>query len=117
MRNITNIISRGCVVNIVDLYDEIKSLNLNLTNEDLKISGYCPLIEPTHILVDRLKYQGRLGTTARGIGPAYSDFYARDSILFKDLLANPEESLFKMQDKFFKFQTDLVMSIGQTFSG
>ena len=110
MRHITNIISRGCVVNIVDLYDEIKTLNLNLTNEDLKISGYCPLIEPTHILVDRLKYQGRLGTTARGIGPAYSDFYARDSILFKDLLDNPEESLFKMQDKFFKFQTDLAQN-------
>ena len=110
-RQITNIISRGCVLNVVDLYDEIKSFSENeITQKDLKISGHCPLIEPTHILADRLKYQGKLGTTARGIGPAYSDFYARDSILFKDLLANPEESLFKMQDKFFKFQTDLAQN-------
>lgn len=110
-RHITNVISRGCVLNVVDLYDEIKSFSNNeITPEDLKISGHCPIIEPTHILIDREKYQGRLGTTARGIGPAYSDFYARDSILFKDLIAEPEESLFKMQDKFFKFQTDLAQN-------
>jgi len=109
-RHITNIIARGCVLNIVDLYDEIKSFNNELTNKDLQISGYCPLIEPTHILADRLKYQGKLGTTARGIGPAYSDFYARDSILFKDLIEDPQSSLFKMQDNFFKFQTDLAQN-------
>lgn len=109
-RHITNIIARGCVLNIVDLYDEIKSFNNELSHKDLQISGYCPLIEPTHILSDRLKYQGKLGTTARGIGPAYSDFYARDSILFKDLIEDPQSSLFKMQDKFFKFQTDLAQN-------
>ena len=109
-RHITNVISRGCVLNVVDLYDEIKSFKKEINSEDLRISGHCPLIEPTHILIDRLKYQGKLGTTARGIGPAYSDFYARDSILFKDLLKSPEESLFKMQDKFFKFQTDLAQN-------
>ncbi len=115
-KHITNIIARGCVLNVVDLYDEIKKLiNTKLTYNDLQISGYCPLIEPTHILIDRLRYQGKLGTTARGIGPAYSDFYARDSILFKDLLQNPKESLFKIQDKFFKFQTDLAQN-GSAYS-
>ena len=113
-RNITNVIARGCVLNIVDLYDEIKSFSeKEITADDLQISGFCPLIEPTHILLDRLKYQGKLGTTARGIGPAYSDFYARDSILFKDLIDNPKESLFKIQDKFFKFQTDLAQNGSQ----
>jgi len=102
-RNMTNIISRGCVLNVIDLYEEI-------TPNDLQISGYCPLIEPTHILLDRLKYQGKLGTTARGIGPAYSDFYARDSILFKDLVCNPEEALYKIQEKFFNFQTEIAQS-------
>ena len=109
-RHITNIIARGCVLNIIDLYDEIKSLKNEILPEDLIISGFCPLIEPTHILIDRQKYQGKLGTTARGIGPAYSDFYARDSILFKDLIEDPQTSLFKMQDKFFKFQTDLAQN-------
>ena len=113
-RHITNIISRGCVLNVIDLYDEIKSFSKkDITPKELQISGYCPLIEPTHILLDRLKYQGKLGTTARGIGPAYSDFYARDSILFKDLISDPRESLFKIQDKFFKFQTDLAQNGSQ----
>ena len=99
-RHITNIISRGCVLNVVDLYDEIKSFdNIELNSKDLQISGYCPLLEPTHILKDRMHYQGKLGTTARGIGPAYSDFYARDSILFKDLVENPKEALINIQDK------------------
>ena len=109
-RKILSIIARGCVLNVKDLYEEIKNLHYDLNENDLKISGYCPLIEPTHILLDRLKYQGKLGTTARGIGPAYSDFYARDSILFKDLIENPKESIIKMQDKFFKFQTDLAQN-------
>tara|TARA_B100000212_G_scaffold342354_1_gene329035 strand:+ start:2736 stop:3986 length:1251 start_codon:yes stop_codon:yes gene_type:complete len=110
-RHVTNIIARGCVLNVIDLYSEINSFKANkITEKDLQISGYCPLIEPTHILVDRIKYQGKLGTTARGIGPAYSDFYARDSILFKDLIADPKEALFKIQDKFFKFQTDLAQN-------
>ncbi len=109
-RHITNIIARGCVLNVLDLYNEIKDLDLDITTNDLQISGYCPLIEPTHILLDRLKYQGKLGTTARGIGPAYSDFYARDAILFKDLVYNPEEVLYRIQEKFFNFQTEIAQS-------
>ena len=107
-RHITNIIARGCVLNIFDLYNEINSFDYEITPDDLQISGYCPLIEPTHILEDRQSYQGKLGTTARGIGPAYSDFYARDSILFKDLVEDPESALIKIQDNFFNYQTDIA---------
>ena len=107
-RHVTNIIARGCVLNVFDLYNEIKSFDYEITPEDLQISGYCPLIEPTHILEDRQNYQGKLGTTARGIGPAYSDFYARDSILFKDLVEDPESALIKIQDNFFNYQTDIA---------
>ena len=70
-----------------------------------------------------MKYQSKLGTTARGIGPAYSDFYARDSILFKDLVNNPEEALYQIQEKFFNLQTEIAQSsstnkelINQNFS-
>ena len=122
-KSVINIIARGCVLNVKDLYEEISSFNKQITPETLKISGFCPLIEPTHILIDRMKYQSKLGTTARGIGPAYSDFYARDSILFKDLVNNPEEALYQIQEKFFNLQTEIAQSsstnkelINQNFS-
>ena len=106
---ILNIVARGCVLNIKDLYHEIKEFDVKPSN--LKISGYCPLIEPTHILKDRMYYQGKLGTTARGIGPSYSDFYARDSILFKDMVNNPKETLIRLQEKFFKLQTNIAQNL------
>lgn len=98
-----NFIAKGCVVNIKDLAEEID--NFNVSKDQLKISSLCPIIEPTHILRDKLKYQGRLGTTARGIGPAYSDFYARDSILLRDLVSNSEECFNKIEKNFYDFQT------------
>jgi len=101
-----NLIAKGCVINVVDLYKEIKSLDVPVHN--LLVSGLCPTIEPTHLAKDKVKYQGRLGTTGRGIGPAYSDFYARDSILFKDAINDPQGSLLKIQEKFFDYQTYLA---------
>jgi adenylosuccinate synthase len=101
-----NFIAKGCVINIIDLFKEIKELNV--LPENLLISGNCPLIEPTHLIKDKIKYQGKLGTTGRGIGPAYSEFYARDSILFKDFIKSPKEVAIKIQDKFFDYQTFLA---------
>ena len=98
-----NIIAKGCVVNIKDLSEEIETFSV--TKDQLKISSLCPIIEPTHILRDRLKYQGRLGTTARGIGPAYSDFYARDSILLRDLIECKDTCFYKIERNFYDFQT------------
>ena len=104
-----NIVARGCVLNVKDLYEELKEFDIK--PEKLTISGFCPLIEPTHILKDRLLYQGKLGTTARGIGPAYSDFYARDSILFKDFVENPDKTLVKIQRKFLKFMKETTEDV------
>ena len=101
-----NLITKGCVINVIDLYKEIKSLSVS--SQNLLISGLCPTIEPVHLAKDKVKYQGRLGTTGRGIGPAYSDFYARDSILFKDAINDPQGSLLKIQEKFFDYQTYLA---------
>ena len=98
-----NIIARGCVVDIEEFCQEVSNLNIK-PGQNLSVSGFCPIIEPTHKIVDRLKYQKRLGTTAKGIGPAYSDFYARDSILIKDVVDSPDESLIKIQTKFFSLQ-------------
>src|SRR5262249_38429899 len=53
----------------------------------------CPLVLPSHIAVDRAreaaKGAGKIGTTGRGIGPAYEDKVARRSIRVRDLM-NPE---------------------------
>ena len=98
-----NIITRGCVVDIEEFCQEVAELNVK-AGSSLSVSGFCPIIEPTHRIIDRLKYQKKLGTTAKGIGPAYSDFYARDSILVKDIVDDPEQSLIKIQSKFFSLQ-------------
>jgi len=102
-RETINIIARGCVVDIEEFCQEVTDLNVK-PGSNLSVSGFCPVIEPTHRIIDRLKYQKKLGTTAKGIGPAYSDFYARDSILIKDIVDSPEESLIKIQSKFFDLQ-------------
>ena len=102
-KEIINIIARGCVVDIEEFCQEVVDLNVK-PGVNLSVSGFCPIIEPMHKIIDRLKYQKKLGTTAKGIGPAYSDFYARDSILVKDIIDSPDESLIKIQSKFFSLQ-------------
>lgn len=103
-----NLITKGCLINILDVYDEIKSLNVSPDN--LKISGLCPVIEPIHIFKDKERYTGTIGTTSKGIGPAYSDFYARDAILFKDFILNPEDSVRLMKRRFEAYKERSVIS-------
>ena len=58
--------------------------------ERLKISAACPLILPYHIAIDQArelaKGEKKIGTTGRGIGPAYEDKVARRAIRVGDLL-------------------------------
>ncbi|MGP8033017.1 MAG: adenylosuccinate synthase [Steroidobacteraceae bacterium] len=57
--------------------------------ERLRISPHCPLILPSHVLLDQARERARganaLGTTGRGIGPAYEDKVARRAVRFADL--------------------------------
>ena len=101
-KDVINIIARGCVVDIEEFCQEV--VDTGTAGSNLSVSGFCPIVEPVHRIIDRLKYQKKLGTTAKGIGPAYSDFYARDSILVKDIVNNPEQSFIKIQSKFFDLQ-------------
>lgn len=93
-KGVKSYIAKGCVLNPIDLAKEIKEFNVS--PENLRISGLTPIIEPYHLWLDQVKYQGKIGTTAKGIGPAYSSFYARDSILFKDFVNNFRESYSKI---------------------
>jgi adenylosuccinate synthase len=57
--------------------------------ERLRISPSCPLILPSHVALDRAREQARgvnaIGTTGRGIGPAYEDKVARRAVRVADL--------------------------------
>ena len=57
--------------------------------ERLGISPLCPLILPSHVLLDQAREQARganaIGTTGRGIGPAYEDKVARRAVRVADL--------------------------------
>ena len=57
--------------------------------ERLRISPLCPLILPSHVLLDRARERARgaqaIGTTGRGIGPAYEDKVARRAVRVADL--------------------------------
>ena len=57
--------------------------------ERLRISPLCPLILPSHVLLDQARERARganaIGTTGRGIGPAYEDKVARRAVRVADL--------------------------------
>jgi adenylosuccinate synthase len=57
--------------------------------ERLRISPNCPLILPSHVLLDQARERARglnaIGTTGRGIGPAYEDKVARRALRVADL--------------------------------
>jgi adenylosuccinate synthase len=59
--------------------------------ERLKISPGCPLILPSHVALDaareRARGTGAIGTTGRGIGPAYEDKVSRRALRVSDLFA------------------------------
>ncbi|GIU84696.1 MAG: adenylosuccinate synthetase [Acidimicrobiales bacterium] len=89
--HVTPVIGNGVVVDPVVLLDEIQSLEeRGVDCSRLKVSGNAHLILPYHRLLDRVteRYLGRnrLGTTRRGIGPAYSDKAARVGLRVQDLL-------------------------------
>jgi len=57
--------------------------------ERLRISPACPLILPSHVALDKARERARgeqaIGTTGRGIGPAYEDKIARRAVRVSDL--------------------------------
>ncbi len=85
------IIGNGVVINPSVLIDEIDQLNQRgVDTTRLFISDRAHLIMPYHILLDGLEEESRagkaLGTTRRGIGPAFADKAARLGIRTGDLL-------------------------------
>jgi adenylosuccinate synthase len=86
-------IGNGVVVSPEALMTEMGELEragIEVTKQ-LRISEACPLILPHHIAIDqareRAKGEAKIGTTGRGIGPAYEDKVARRAIRVQDLYA------------------------------
>jgi len=92
----TPVIGPGVVVDPGVLLDEMTALNQRgIDTSGLRISGNAHVIMPYHLELDKVteRFLGRnrLGTTKRGIGPAYADKAARIGIRMQDLL---EEKIF-----------------------
>src|SRR5690625_5176186 len=86
------LIGNGVVVSPEALIAEIDKLEQSIgpVRDRLRLSPACPLILPYHVALDQAREEaageGRIGTTGRGIGPAYEDKVARRSVRMGDLL-------------------------------
>jgi adenylosuccinate synthase len=87
-----SIIGNGVVVDPFALFHEIETvgkLGVKVTPENLRIAENAPLILSVHRQVDQTaeatRGKGKIGTTGRGIGPAYEDKVARRAIRVCDL--------------------------------
>lgn len=97
--NITAVLGHGMVIYLPQLINEINELErkgIEVLNR-IKISDRAFLVTDYHLEMDRVKEKNdlKIGTTIRGIGPAYTDKYAREGIRVIDLFY-PAELLKKI---------------------
>ena len=98
VRQKLSIIGNGVVVDPIHLEKEIRDLTnrgIDVNSSNFVISSDCFLILPIHRYIDSLrekqKKEGKkIGTTGRGIGPAYEDKVSRRGIRFSDFKNNLE---------------------------
>jgi adenylosuccinate synthase len=88
---VTCLIGNGVVVSLPALADEMDTLIARgvPVAERLRVSPACPLILSSHVALDKAREHKRgaqaIGTTGRGIGPAYEDKIARRAVRVTDL--------------------------------
>ncbi|BCS80062.1 adenylosuccinate synthase [Anaerocellum diazotrophicum] len=90
-----NIIGNGVVIDPESLIQEIENLEKEgISTENLKISDRAHLVMPYHKVLDeeqeKLRGDESLGTTKRGIGPAYTDKTERTNLRVCDMLDEEE---------------------------
>ena len=98
VRQKLSIIGNGVVVDPIHLEKEIRDVSnqgINVNPSNFVISSDCFLILPIHKYIDSLrenlkKGSKKIGTTGRGIGPAYEDKVSRRGIRFSDFKNNNE---------------------------
>ncbi|GAA5314959.1 MAG: adenylosuccinate synthase [Candidatus Pelagadaptatus aseana] len=100
---VTCMIGNGVVLAPDALLKEMAELEANdvPVRERLRLSPSCPLILPYHVALDHAREAARgnakIGTTGRGIGPAYEDKVARRGLRLGDLM-HPERFAEKLKD-------------------
>jgi adenylosuccinate synthase len=97
-----NLLGNGVVINPPALVAELEGLGeAGIGCENLYISDRAHLVMPYHVLIDQLEERergaARLGTTSRGIGPAFVDKIARRGIRVVDLM-EPEHFRSRLED-------------------
>lgn len=110
-----NVIGNGVVADPEVLIEEIRHLHsrgIDLTGRFM-LSERTHLVMPYHIRLDQLMEDARgtsaLGTTRKGIGPAYSDKAARTGILASDLLDVDE--IFPRLEEILKYQNAVITKV------
>jgi len=92
-KNVQCLIGNGVVLSLEALFRESQMLIEQGVDvfANLRISPNCPLILPSHVSLDKARETARganaIGTTGRGIGPAYEDKVARRAVRVQDLFA------------------------------
>jgi adenylosuccinate synthase len=90
--NVTCVIGHGVVLSPAALIHEMDMLTARGVSvaERLRVSAACPLILPYHVALDAARERARgnspIGTTGRGVGPAYEDKVSRRGLRLADLL-------------------------------
>ena len=90
-KNVRCLIGNGVVLSLEALFRESQTLIDQGVDvfARLRISPNCPLILPSHVALDKAREAARganaIGTTGRGIGPAYEDKVARRAVRVQDL--------------------------------
>ena len=100
--NVDCYIGNGVVLSpqaLIEEMDELERAGVEVARH-MRISEACPLILPYHVALDQAressKGEQKIGTTGRGIGPAYEDKVARRAIRLQDLL-RPERFAEKLR--------------------
>jgi adenylosuccinate synthase len=117
VRGKLGIIGNGVVIDPLALLDEIERVRaqgLDVSPATLRIADNASLILPLHPALDRAREaargEGRIGTTGRGIGPAYEDKVARRAIRVADL-AEPG-TLSRKLDELLLHHNTLLRGLG-----
>jgi len=111
---VTCIIGSGTVINPARLIEEIEKLNKRKVDTGrLVISDRAHLVMPYHLLLDGLEEESRaskaLGTTRRGIGPAFADKVARLGIRAGDML--DKEALLERLSSVIEYKNAVLTKI------
>jgi adenylosuccinate synthase len=109
---VTSIIANGVVTDLKLLSEEIDTLSKNgikVTKDNLKISHNTHLILPYHKIMDKYREEelsnDKIGTTQKGIGPAYEDKVGRRGIRFQDFLNKEKfDILLRRNIDYYNFQ-------------